>query len=100
MSPLHDAVEREKATTFMETRELLTQAVELDPTALSIVDVHTALREALDAIRSPAKWRRSDQDVERMVEQHRQMAAAEQQAQVAQQAGQAAQAVSEAVNAA
>lgn len=63
-SPLHDAIERQKGNKFMEVRALLAEAVALDPTLANEVDAREAFRDALDGIGAPAKWRRSEQDVE------------------------------------
>lgn len=93
ISPLHDAVDREESITFQETAALLAQAAELDPSAAAMVDVRTALHDALDGIKSPAKWRRTEDEVKRIMEEQRQAAAIQQAAEVAEQAGRAGQEV-------
>jgi hypothetical protein len=61
-SPLHDAIEKQKVTKFMESKQLIAEAVALDPTAAAMVDTSTALRDCLQAI-APAKWVRSEQQM-------------------------------------
>jgi hypothetical protein len=97
-SPLSDAIKREKGGKFMEAKGLIAEAVALDPAAASIVDARVALREALDGIGVPAKWLRSERDVEqhaKQLQQQQQEAAQAQQAQagadVAATAGKAAE---------
>jgi hypothetical protein len=63
-SPLHDAIEAQKGQKLMESAQLLALAVQLDPTAGHVVDSKTALRDSLNGIKVPAKWMRSEQDVE------------------------------------
>jgi len=92
-SPLHDAIERKKGNQFMETREMLLAATEIDPAAMATLDVRTALRDALHGIGTPANWLNEEDVVEeqaRMLMEER-----EQQKQLAmvQQAGEAGQAV-------
>ena len=65
-SPLHDAIERQKGQKFMEVRGLLAEAVALDPSLANEVDVREAFRDALDGIGAPAKWRRSEAEIEDM----------------------------------
>lgn len=90
-SPLSEAIEREKAQRFMEAKNLIAEAQPLDPAASSMVDAKIALRDALTAIRVPAKWIRSEREVEdhaAMIEEQR--AAAAQAAQLEQGADTAA----------
>jgi hypothetical protein len=65
-SPLHDAVEREKGQRFIEANQMLAQVVQLDPTAIDILDATTALRDVLEGIGVPAKWTRSESQVAQM----------------------------------
>jgi hypothetical protein len=63
-SPLHQAIERQKGQKFIEAKGLLREAAELDPSSNAVVDARLALREALSGIGVPAKWMRSEEDVE------------------------------------
>ena len=65
-SPMREAVERVKGQRFIETKDLIASAMELDPAAGYVVDATTALRDALEGMNSPAKWRRSRQEAEAM----------------------------------
>lgn len=77
-SPLQEAVERQKATIFMEGQGLVAQAIHVDQSAVSVINSPKALREALLGIgMSPANIR-SEEDVAEIV------AAEEQKAQAAQ----------------
>ena len=89
-SPLHDAIERKKGNQFMESKEMLLQAIEIDPAAVATIDVRFALRDALLGVGTPANWL-NDEDIvlahakqlnaER--EEQKQLAAMEQAANVA-----------------
>lgn len=62
-SPLHEATERAKGQRFLETKSMLAEAAQLDPTAVQMIDVNKALRDVLQAIGAPANWTRSEQEV-------------------------------------
>lgn len=76
-SPLHQAIERKKGQQFLESKQLIDQAVTLDPVAGQILDTQAALRDALNGVGTPAKWIRTEEAVQQIADQH----AAEQQAQ-------------------
>lgn len=90
-SPLHKALEREKVARFEESRALAIAAAELDPKSINLLDVRTALREALEGAGVPAKWMRDPEVVEAMAVQQAQMEQAAQAAALAEQAGKAGQ---------
>jgi hypothetical protein len=90
-SPLQEATERKKSTTFLETKQLIVEAAELDPASASIINVRTALRDALDGLGTPAKWQRDEAEVEEIAAEQAQAAAAQQAIATAQAAGQAAE---------
>lgn len=95
-SPLHQAIERKKGQQFIESKQLIDQAVMMDPVAGQMLDAQTALREALNGIGTPATWLRTEDDMKQIADQH----AAQQQAQTmiqnVQQAGTAAAQLGEA----
>jgi hypothetical protein len=68
-SPLHDALERKKAATYIEAGQLIAESMKLDPTAPLIVDTRVALRDALKGIGVPAAWNRSIAEVEELAEE-------------------------------
>lgn len=76
-SPLHQAIDRKKGQQFLESKQLIDQAVTLDPVAGQMLDVQTALRDALNGAGCPAKWIRTEGQMQQLANQH----AAEQQAQ-------------------
>ena len=96
VSPLHDAIERKNASIFMETSELLAQAMQLDPTAGFNVDMTGTLRDALSGIGLPAKNLTPLEDVERQIQEANEMAAMQEQAEIAATAGGAARDVGQA----
>lgn len=63
-SPLHEAVDKQKAQTFLETKAMLAEAAELEPSAALIVDARVAIREVLEGIGTPATWIKSESDIE------------------------------------
>jgi hypothetical protein len=62
-SPLHEATERAKSQVFIEARNLLAEAVALDPTASYMIDAKVAIRDVLDGIGVPTTWTRSESEV-------------------------------------
>lgn len=84
-SPLHQAIERQKGQKFLEAKGLLREAVEIDGSATALVDARLALREALSGIGVPAKWMRSEDDVEAYAQQQAQQQEAQQALAMAQQ---------------
>jgi hypothetical protein len=84
-SPLHQAIERQKGQKFLEAKGLLREAAEVDGSAVAIVDARLALREALSGIGVPAKWMRSEEDVEAVAQQQAQQQEAQQALAMAQQ---------------
>jgi hypothetical protein len=89
-SPLHDAIERKEASTFMESAELIRIALEMDPNALAAYDTGSALRSALEGVGVEAKHLRSEDEVQRILAANARQAQLEEQAQLAKTAGGAA----------
>ena len=63
-SPLHDAIERMDAETFIESTELISAAIELDENAGAVLDVVKTLRGALKGIGQKEENLRSEEDFE------------------------------------
>jgi len=83
-SPLHEAVERAKGQTFLESKTLLAEAAAIDPGVVHIVDAVEAIRDVLTGIGTPEGWMRSKGAVDERIaidqekmRQQQQMAAAE-----------------------
>jgi len=64
-SPLHDAIEQQKGIKFLEFKQIVTEALALDPAVAHIPDAVTILRDVAEGIRAPAKWMRTELEVER-----------------------------------
>jgi hypothetical protein len=71
-SPLAEARDKQLATTFMESKNLIAEAVALDPGAAYIMDVPVALREALRGNGAPSIWLRDEAEVAAEAEKARQ----------------------------
>lgn len=63
-SPLHDAIEATKSTKFLEFGQVVGQAVQLDPACAHIPDAAVMLRDVAAGIQVPAKWLRTELQVE------------------------------------
>lgn len=87
ISPMHDAMERKEASTFMESSELIRIALETDPSALAHYDTGGALRSALEGIGVQAQHIRPERVAKEIIAQNAAQAAAEEQAAVARDAG-------------
>lgn len=68
-SPLHRAVERQKGQQFLEAKQLLLEAAQLDPVASQTMDAVKSLRDALTGIGTPSKWLRDEQDMQQRAQQ-------------------------------
>jgi hypothetical protein len=96
-SPMREATERVKGQKFVETKDLIAAAMEMDPAAQYVVDPVVALRDALDGTGSPASWRRDDNAVNQMVAKDAQDAAIEQEMGQIQGGADIAKTISEAI---
>lgn len=63
-SPLHDAIDQQKGTKFLEFKQILAEAIGLDPAVAHIPDATTMLRDVATGIRVPAKWLHTELEVE------------------------------------
>lgn len=72
-SPLHDAIDAQKGHKFLEVKQLLDAAIAMDRKAAFAVDAVEALRDALQGIKAPAAWMRSEVQVKQMADQQQQM---------------------------
>lgn len=90
VSPLRDAVEKQKGEIFLQGAQLVSTAVSLDPSAGTVVDAAEALRDSLEGIGYEAKWMRSREDAKAINDSEAQQAAAQQLLDAMGQAGAAA----------
>ncbi len=95
-SPLHQAMERKKGQQFIESKQLIDQAAAMDPVTVQMLDAQAALRDALNGIGTPAKWIRSESDMQAIAQQHDAQQQAQALLQNVQQAGTAAAQLGEA----
>jgi hypothetical protein len=63
-SPLHDAIDQQKGIKFLEFKQIVAEAIALDPSVAHIPDAKVILRDVADGIRTPAKWMRTELQVE------------------------------------
>lgn len=77
-SPLQEAVERQKASIFIEASGLIAQVVQMDPSAAKVMKGPQALRKALLGIGVDAEDINSEEDVAAAAEQDAAMAQAAQ----------------------
>lgn len=61
-SPLHDAIEAQKATKFLEFGQIIAQAVQLDPSTIHIPNAGEILRDVAEGIRVPPTWTRTEEE--------------------------------------
>lgn len=94
-SPMREAVERVKGQRFMETKDLIRAAMELDPSAGYVINAAEAVRDALEGMGSPARWRRPKDEVEQMKAMDQQAAQDQQMLEMAQQGADVAKTASE-----
>jgi hypothetical protein len=63
-SPLHDAIEQQKGMKFLEFKQIVAEAVALDQTCIHLPDAPAILRDVADGIKVPAKWIRTELQVQ------------------------------------
>ena len=84
-SPLADMREREKGSTFLEAKAMISEAAAIDPSAVQIMDFGKTLRDVLMGIGTPAGWLNSPEHVAQKRQEEEELARAGQLAGVAQQ---------------
>lgn len=84
-SPLHDAIEQQKGLKFLEFKQIVAEAVALDPAAAHVPDAVIILRDVAEGIRVPAKWLRTELEVEESQLAAAESAARQQELEAAQQ---------------
>ena len=94
-SPLHDAIERQKAGQFIEAGQILANAIQLDPSNAYLVDGKKATRDVLQAV-APAAWLRTESEVDKMAAEAAAQAQAQQMLALMQQGADAAKTMAEA----
>lgn len=99
-SPLQEAIARQDSQRFLEAKNLLAQAAEVDPGVVVNLDIHRSFRDALEGAGVPARWMREEDAVNALLQEQEaakqvqaDMAMTEQAAQTAEQVAMAAQVV-------
>ena len=95
-SPLREMLDRQKGQTFLEAKGLITEAAQIDPSAMHVMDFRATLRDVLGGISTPEKWLRGEAEEEALIEADQQRAAQADQMQQLQQGGEAAAKLSQA----
>jgi hypothetical protein len=93
VSPLIEARDQQLARTFLDSKALIAEAAQLDPGAVYMMDVPTALREALRGGGAPAVWLTDEATYAEKAEAARQQQEAAQAAATIGQAGMVAEQV-------
>ena len=78
-SPLHDVIDQQKGTKFLEFKQIVAEAVALDPSCADLPDATVILRDVAAGIGVPAQWIRSESGA---AERQQAREAAQQQAQL------------------
>lgn len=89
-SPLHDAIDQQKGIKFLEFKQIVAEAVSLDPTTAHLPDAKFILRDVADGIRVPARWIRTELQVQDAEQAAAQAAAAQEQLALMQQGSEVA----------
>lgn len=99
-SPLHQAIERQKAAKLQDAAQLLASIAPLDPNAAPVINWRKGFRDAIEGMGIPIKWTRDDDEVDQIADQAAQQEQAQQAAETMGQGadamhkmGQAAQAM-------
>jgi hypothetical protein len=100
ISPLSEARDREKGARFMEARNMLGLAAEMQQLGQTTMNVNEALRDALKGVGVPADWMYSEDEEAELIQRQQQAqqaqqvaAGVERVAQVGEQMGKAGQAI-------
>lgn len=96
VSPLHDAIERKEASMFLESADLISRALELDPAAPVYYNSGTALKAALEGIGVSPRHIRTEKEVAEIMAQNAAAAQAEEEMELAKGEAQAVRDVAQA----
>jgi hypothetical protein len=71
-SPLQAAIGQEKQGLLQNTAQMLGIAAQIDPSVTADIDIRAAFRDAIDGFGVPAKWTRSEEDANQIIQQNQQ----------------------------
>jgi len=95
-SPLHEMLDRQKGQNFLEAKGLITEAAQIDPSSIHVMDFKKTLRDVLGGISTPEKWLRSEVEEQALIDADNQAQADANQMAQLQQGGEAAAKLSQA----
>jgi hypothetical protein len=67
-SPLTEAMEQGKSAVFAQTRAMLAEVSAIEPSATAMIDFQVALRDSLIGAGTPAKWMRTDEQMQEIAQ--------------------------------
>lgn len=97
-SPLSETLDRQKVQSFNEAKQMLAEAVALDPSAPKLVKMRVAIREALEGAGVPQRWLASDEEMQAYDDAEAQKQQAAETLAMMQQGGDAALSMGKAAN--
>ena len=65
-SPLSENLDRQKAQSFAEAKQMLSETIPLDQTVPRMIDIRKALRDTLEGIGVPIAWFRDEEEMQAM----------------------------------
>ena len=89
-SPLREMLDRQKGQTFLEAKGMITEAAQMEPSAVNVMDFKATLRDVLSGIATPEKWLRSEADEQQITAGQEAQAAQQNEMAMLQQGGEAA----------
>jgi hypothetical protein len=92
-SPIHEAIEAQKAQMLLESIGIIGQVAAVDQSVTQIMRYDVAIRDSFEGKRIPTKWMRDAEEMEQMKQQEDAQAQAQQQIALIQQGGAAAEQV-------
>lgn len=68
-SPLSENLDRQKAQSFAEAKQMLAETIPLDQTVPRMINIRKALRDTMEGIGVPQDWFRAEEELQAMDEQ-------------------------------
>lgn len=66
VSPLRQSEDKQKGALFLQAKQMIAEAVAIDPSSASLMDSRAALRDTLEGIGVPAKWVLDDKQMQQI----------------------------------
>jgi hypothetical protein len=77
-SPLSENLDRQKAQSFQEAKQMLAETIPLDQSVAKMIDIRKALRDTMEGVGVPQIWLRSEEELVAIDEQNAKTAQAQQ----------------------